>query len=83
MKEVILYKEPYYFTSGFCPRVRARALRAPAFLGALLRLTGRCAPLPTIAASLLLIQPPKIYHIYPTWAAHVKDFFLSAGPQRL
>ncbi len=39
-------------------------------------------PLP-IAASLLLIQPPKIYKIYPTWAAHVKGFFLSTGPQRL
>jgi hypothetical protein len=39
-------------TSGFWPRLRARALRAPVFLGALPRLTGRCAPSPTITASL-------------------------------
>ncbi len=32
-------------TSGFWPRVRARALRAPVFLGSLPRPTGRCAPL--------------------------------------
>ncbi len=31
-------------TSGFWPRVRARALRAPVFLGSLPRPTGRCAP---------------------------------------
>jgi hypothetical protein len=33
-----------YLTSGFWPRVRARALRAPVFLGFLTRQTGRCAP---------------------------------------
>ncbi len=32
-------------TSGFWPRVRARALRAPAKLGLLTCQTGRCAPL--------------------------------------
>ncbi len=31
-------------TSGFWPRVRARALRAPVFLDSLQRQTGRCAP---------------------------------------
>jgi hypothetical protein len=31
-------------------------------------------PLP-IAASLLLIRPPKIFIIHRTWAAHVKGFF--------
>ncbi len=31
-------------TSGFWPRVRARALRAPVFLGSLPHQTGRCAP---------------------------------------
>ena len=36
-------------------QLRARALRAPVFLGALPRLTGRCAPLPFIAATLILI----------------------------
>ncbi len=35
-----------YNTSGFWPRVRARALRAPVFLGSLPRQTGRCAPPP-------------------------------------
>jgi hypothetical protein len=44
-------------TSGFWPRVRARALCAPVFLGLLPRLTGRCTPLPPIAASLILIYP--------------------------
>jgi hypothetical protein len=34
----------YISTSGFWPRVRARALRAPVFLGSLPRPTGRCAP---------------------------------------
>jgi hypothetical protein len=31
-------------TSGFWPRVRARELRAPVFLGSLTCQTGRCAP---------------------------------------
>jgi hypothetical protein len=47
-------------TSGFWPRVRARALRAPVFLGSLTCQTVRCAPPPPIAASLLLIYPPKL-----------------------
>ncbi len=42
-----------FYTSGFWPRVRARALRAPVFLGALPRPTGHCEPPPPIAASLL------------------------------
>jgi hypothetical protein len=41
----------YVKTSGFWSRVRARALRAPVFLGSLTRRKGRCAP--PIAASLL------------------------------
>ncbi len=44
----------YTITSGFWPRVRARALRAPVFLGPLPRLTGRCAPRP----SQLRYSPP-------------------------
>ncbi len=63
--------------------MRARALRAPVFLGSLTRQKGRCAHPPPITASLLLIRPPKIFTIYQTWAAHVKGFFLSTGPQRL
>ncbi len=43
-----------YVTRGFWPRVRARALRAPVFLGLLLRSRGALgAPLPPTAASLL------------------------------
>jgi hypothetical protein len=39
-------KLPLIFkTSGFWPRVRARALRSPVFLGSLPRQTGRYAPL--------------------------------------
>ncbi len=34
----------YVKTSGFWPRVRARVLRAPVFLGSLTWQTGRCAP---------------------------------------
>ncbi len=69
-----------YSTSGFWPRVRARALRAPVFFNSLPSQTRRCAP---IAASLLLIRPLKIFTIYRSWAAHVKGFFLSTVPQRL
>ncbi len=51
-------------TSGFWPRVRARALRAPVILGSLTRQMGRCAPpLPPIAASLL---PPNLKNIPKT-----------------
>jgi hypothetical protein len=48
------------YTSGFWPRVRARTLRAPVFLGSLPCQTGRCAP-PAhriFAASYL---PPKTF----------------------
>ncbi len=69
-------------TSGSWPRVRARALHAPVFLGSLLLQTGRCAPSTPIAASLLLIRPPKILTIYRTLAAHGKGFFLSLPPPR-
>ena len=34
----------YVNTSGFLPRLRARALRAPVFFSSLPRQTGRCAP---------------------------------------
>ncbi len=58
-----------WLTSGFWPRVRA-----PIFLGSLTRHTGRCAPPPPIAASLLLFQPPKINKMYQTRAASLKGF---------
>jgi hypothetical protein len=38
-------KGEIWTTSGFWPRVRARALRAPVLLGLLTCQTGRCAPL--------------------------------------
>jgi hypothetical protein len=38
----------YKNTSGFWPRVRARALRAPVFLSSLAPETGRCAPPPRL-----------------------------------
>ncbi len=44
-------------TSGFWPRVRARALRAPVFLGSVPRQKGRCAP--PVHRSFLFIPPPK------------------------
>jgi hypothetical protein len=72
----------YIVTSGFWPRVRARALRAPVFWNSLRRQTGRCAPHPPIAASLLLIRPPTINKIHRTRAARVKGFFLSTVPPR-
>jgi hypothetical protein len=49
-----------FCTSGFWPRVRARALHAPVFFSSLTHKTGRCAPPQPIAVSLLLIHSPKI-----------------------
>ncbi len=54
-------------TSGFWPRVRARALRAPVFLGSLLCQTGRCAPPPA----------SQDFTLGPSWAAMV--VYLSIG----
>jgi hypothetical protein len=64
-------------TSGFWPRVRARALREPVFFGFIAVPNGALRAPPPIAAALLLIRPPKIFTIYRTWAAYVKGFFLS------
>jgi hypothetical protein len=52
----------YSITSGFWPRVRARALRAPVFLGALPRQTGRCAP-PTLRSFAASYSSAKKYKI--------------------
>ncbi len=51
-------KHSIWNTSGFWPRVRARALRAPVFLSSVTRQMGAARPL-TIAASLLQIHQPK------------------------
>jgi hypothetical protein len=40
-------RPPFFLTSGFWPRVRARALRAPVFLGPLKRQTGAARPPPS------------------------------------
>ena len=67
---------PYWLLVGFGPACAPVRCAHPSFLV-------HCHPLsPPIAASLLLISPQKIHKIYPTWAAHVKDFFLSTVPQR-
>ncbi len=39
-----IHTQKHIMTSGFWPRVRARALRAPVFLSSLTHKTGRCAP---------------------------------------
>ncbi len=56
--------EQYWVTSGFWPRVRARALRAPVFLSSFPKRGAARPPHPSIAASLLLIRSPNIYKIY-------------------
>jgi hypothetical protein len=48
------------FTSGFWPRVRARALRAPVILISLPSPTGRCAPPPTYRSFAAFIYTPKL-----------------------
>jgi hypothetical protein len=57
-----IWYSSYSITSGFWPRVRAHALRAPVFLGLITCQTGRCATPPpqrSLAASYL---PP---HTFP------------------
>jgi hypothetical protein len=51
----------YIVTSGFWPRVRARALRAPIFLGSLPRQTGRCAPPPRPSQLRCFLLDPQKY----------------------
>ena len=48
-------------TSGFWPRVRARALRAPVFLRSLQPQTGRCAPPPRISQLRCFLFDPQKY----------------------
>ncbi len=51
-------------TSGFWPRVRARALRAPVFLGSLPCQRGRCAPPPAHRSFAASYSTPKnIYNL--------------------
>ena len=44
---------------------------------------GTARPPPAHRSFAASYSTPKIYKIYPTLAAHVKDFFLSTVPQRL
>jgi hypothetical protein len=64
-------------TSGFWPRVRARALHPPVFWGLLPRKTGRCAPPPhahrSFAAS-YSIPKNRYKKKYQTRSAHVMGF---------
>jgi hypothetical protein len=50
----------YSKTSGFWPRVRARALRAPVLLGTKTRPTGRYAPPYPSQLRCFLFTPPKL-----------------------
>jgi hypothetical protein len=49
-----------YTTSGFWPRVRARALHAPVFFSSLPHITGRCAPPPAHRSFAAYYLTPKI-----------------------
>ncbi len=51
----------YMTTSGFWPRMRARALRAPVFLSSLPPQTGRCAPPPRPSQLLCFLFDPQKY----------------------
>jgi hypothetical protein len=78
---------PVLNTSGFWPRMRARALRAPVFLGSFTHQTGRCAPPPPIAASLHPLKEKnspetKCFPSGPRTRA-ARGVYLSAGPPRL
>jgi hypothetical protein len=70
----------YTVTSGFWPRVRARALRAPVFLSSFPPQSGRCAPPPAhrIAALLILLAIiwGQIYVPVRPYALFFFGFFL-------
>jgi hypothetical protein len=51
-----IWYSSYSITSGFWPRVRAHALRAPVFLGSVTCQTGRCTP----PAHRRFAAPPKM-----------------------
>jgi hypothetical protein len=87
-KSFLIYDEmrkfiPIYSTSGFWPRVRARALRAPVFLGSLPRQTGRCAPPPhsSFAAYKKIVQKQNGSLLARTRAA--RGVYLYTGPPRI
>jgi hypothetical protein len=75
-----------YVTSVFWPRVRARALRAPVFLGSLTRQKGRCAPPPvhrSFAASssskIKISYFPKQNASLQAQTRAARDVYLSTG----
>ncbi len=68
------FKYTVYLLVGFGHACAPGALRAPVLWDSLSRKTGRCAPPPHIAASLLLIRFPKLDKNYRTWAAPVMGF---------
>jgi hypothetical protein len=79
-----------FTTSRFWPRVRARALRAPVFLGALPRQTGRCAPSAHRSCAASYYRPKNINLLFPETrsflqarARTARVEYLSTGPSRL
>jgi hypothetical protein len=62
-------------TSGFWPRVRARALCAPVFLGSLPRKTRRCAPPRPSQLRCFLFDPQKYLHSFELGPPTSRDFF--------
>ncbi len=70
----------YLDTSGFWPRVRARALRAPVFLGSLPRQTGRCAP-PLPAHRSFLFDPQKYLQSIELGPPTSRTFFFPLDPR--
>ncbi len=72
--------EMYYGkTSGFWPRVRARALRAPVFLGALPCKTGCCAPpRPSQPRCFIFIEQKNV--LFPESKASFRPELGSPGP---
>jgi hypothetical protein len=62
-------------TSGFWPRMRARALRAPVFLSSLPPQTGRCAPPPAHRSFAASYSTPKnIYNLSNLGRPHQELF---------
>ncbi len=61
-------------TSGFWPRLQARPLRAPVFLGSLTRQMEHCAPPPAQRSFAAFYSYPKIKIIFWTRAARLFSF---------
>ncbi len=80
MKETKSWKSRVrlFITSGFWPRVRARALRTPVFLDSLPRPTGRCAPIPLAHRTLCILRRALQF---PSFCEANKKVFLPRAPR--